>query len=271
MSSTSPVPADCPAGPRHRDRTSVVAAAARIRTAEHRPYRLPGESAQAYDDPQVSGYQAEFGRKPWRARVPFGGFRLVVRRGAADRGHHPGAQQALPIAHGHTGRLRRPAAPVERGEQELPAAVAGEDPAGAVPAVRCSREPHDQQRGAGPTPNRKGGPSRARPGTNGGARRPPPRARPPGAGRHGRPTAARRSSCSVPAPAARPATSAALPATGVPGPGGVIGPAARRDEGTCSHGARRRLSRAGRQLATRPYRPGCRARSPGPRRSRTVA
>src|SRR6516162_9243242 len=29
--------------------------------AEHRPYRLPGKSAKADDDPQVSGREAEFG------------------------------------------------------------------------------------------------------------------------------------------------------------------------------------------------------------------
>src|SRR6266566_7353072 len=61
--------------PRPRPRKSAL--------AEYRPYGLPGESAQAHDYPQVSGYKAKFGGKPGRAGVPFGGFRLIVRRGAA--------------------------------------------------------------------------------------------------------------------------------------------------------------------------------------------
>src|SRR5271166_129989 len=58
--------------------------------AEHRPYRLPGKSTQANDNPQFGGDQTEFGGEPWRARVPFCGFRLIVWRGASDRRHHPG-------------------------------------------------------------------------------------------------------------------------------------------------------------------------------------
>src|SRR5690349_4727482 len=48
--------------------------------AEYRPYGLPGISAQANDYSQVSDDKAQFGGKPGRARIPFGRFRLIVRR-----------------------------------------------------------------------------------------------------------------------------------------------------------------------------------------------
>ena len=89
----------------------------------------------------------QLGDQPRRARVPLRGLRLVVRWRAADGGHHPGVHQALAVPGRHAGRLHREPAPVQRREQEVAAAVAGENPAGTVPAVGRGGQADDQQAG----------------------------------------------------------------------------------------------------------------------------
>ena len=75
------------------------------------------------------------------------GVGLVGRRRAPDRGRHPRADQPLPVAGGHAGRLSGQAAPPQRGEQEVAAPVAGEDPPGPVAAVRGRGQAEDQHPG----------------------------------------------------------------------------------------------------------------------------
>src|SRR6185437_8023474 len=77
-------------GPRHR-----VAA-----LREDRPERLPGEAAEADDDPQRADRQAELGGEPGRAGTALARGRLVLRRRAAHRGDHARADQPLAVPGG---------------------------------------------------------------------------------------------------------------------------------------------------------------------------
>ena len=81
-------------------------------------------------------------------------------------------------------RLRGQADPVQAREQPVAGAVAGEDPAGAVAAVRGRREADDQHPRRRRRPSRgSAGPSRARRRTTPACRAPRPRASGPAAGR----------------------------------------------------------------------------------------
>ena len=84
----------------------------------------------------------------------------------------------------HRGRLVGEPAPVERGEQPVAGAVAGEHPPGSVAAVGGRGQADDDDRRRRDRRSREpGGPSTPRPGTRPGGSRPPPPARPPaGAG-----------------------------------------------------------------------------------------
>src|ERR1700761_4491203 len=59
---------------------------------QHGPRRLPGEAAEADDDPGRRGDPAELLVQPGGAGVALGGTRFVGGRGAADRGHHAGVE-----------------------------------------------------------------------------------------------------------------------------------------------------------------------------------
>ena len=137
----------------------------RCRAADRQPERrLPGEGAQRDDGPQPRAAAGRPRRSSQGAQVSrSAGRRLVGRWRAADGGDHPGAEQPLPVAGVRAGRLRRQAGPVQRGEQPVAAAVAGEDPAGPVAAVRGRRQPDDQQPALPGRPSRRSaGPSTAR-------------------------------------------------------------------------------------------------------------
>ena len=74
--------------------------------------------------------------------------RLVGRRRAAADRRHEGAAQREAVAAVDRGRLVGEAGRVQRLEQEVAAAVAGEQAPGAIAAVRRRRQPDDQQRRA---------------------------------------------------------------------------------------------------------------------------
>ena len=251
------------AGPRQRESA----------LAEYRPYRLPGKSAQANDNPQVASHQAELGPQPGRARVPFGRFGFIVGRRAANRGHHPGADQALPVIHRHAGRLFCPSAPVKRREKEISAAIAGEDPSGPVPAVRRGREAHDQQ----PRPIRPPAGNGAAPVALIAERAAPDHGHFLAPGHQARAGAADRLARDEFGERGRPGGQAGhlgrAARHGRTGPGRVTGPFTGRHQrsGAVFPGGHGRLSRARGGPATRRSRRGCRARSPGPPRSRTAA
>src|SRR5579863_2884062 len=105
---------------------------------EHRPKGLPGEPAEHDDRPHGWRDHAEFGGEPGSAMVSLLRRRLILRWRTADRGNDAGADEPLPVARGHARRLARQPAAVQRGEQEVAAPVASEDPAGPVTAV-CGR------------------------------------------------------------------------------------------------------------------------------------
>ena len=111
---------------------------------EYRPERLPGESAEADDDPHGRSHHSQLRAQPGDARVPFLRRRLVFRRRAAHYGGHPRADQPLAVAGGDAVGPGGEAAAVERGEDEVAAAVAGEDPPGPVAAVRGRRQADDE-------------------------------------------------------------------------------------------------------------------------------
>ncbi len=107
---------------------------------------LPPERAEA-DDHADAREQRELRGEPRGARVALGGQRLVGRRRAADRGGDPAVAQREPVAAVGGRRLVREPGPVQGGEEEVAAAVAGEHPARAVRAVRGRGEPEQQHAG----------------------------------------------------------------------------------------------------------------------------
>src|SRR5690606_1988011 len=111
---------------------------------ERGPHRLPGEAAERDHDPDVRRHQRDLTGQPREAGGLLLHQRLVRRGRAAHRRHHPGADQLLAVAGVRAGRLGGQAGAVERGEQPVAAAVAGEDPAGAVAAVRGGGQADDE-------------------------------------------------------------------------------------------------------------------------------
>ena len=93
---------------------------------------------------RTSREQLELARRVRQARVALGRRRLVRRRRAAHRRRDPGVAQRQPVAGVHRRRLVGEARAVQRGEQEVARAVAGEHAAGAVGAVRRRRQAEDQ-------------------------------------------------------------------------------------------------------------------------------
>src|SRR5262249_37481309 len=108
------------------------------------PGGLPGEMSQADDRPQARSHLRELGRQPRFAGVALQYRGLVLRRRAPPRGRHSHAKQALHVACRDASRLRGQPAPPERCEQDVAAAIAGEDAAGSVPTVRRGRKSDDQ-------------------------------------------------------------------------------------------------------------------------------
>src|SRR5215472_9728746 len=115
--------------------------------AQHRPHRLPGEPAQADDNPDRRGHPRELRREPGGAGVTFGDRRLVRGRCAPDRGDHSRPDQPLAVAGPDRRRLGGKPAPVQRREQDITAAITREDPAGPVATVGGGRKAGDQHRG----------------------------------------------------------------------------------------------------------------------------
>src|SRR5215207_7431816 len=106
---------------------------------------VPGEGAEGDDHVDVE--QGELGGQPGGAVVALGGERLVVGRGALDRGGDVAAGEGEAVAAGDRGRLVGEAGAVEAGEQPVAGAVAGEDPAGAVAAVGGRGQAQHEQAG----------------------------------------------------------------------------------------------------------------------------
>src|SRR5580692_1913655 len=96
------------------------------------PRGLPAVMTQADDDPQARRSELELSRQPGLAGIPLDDRGLVLRWCALDGRQHARADQPLPVPGGNTGGLRGQAAPPQRGEKKVAAAVAGEDPAGPV-------------------------------------------------------------------------------------------------------------------------------------------
>ena len=104
---------------------------------------LPREAAEAHDDVHVR-QQRDLALEPVRAVRALLRRRQVRRRRAAHRGDDVGAAQREPVVARDRLRLVREPGAVQRREQEVARAVAGEDPARPVAAVRGGREPEDQ-------------------------------------------------------------------------------------------------------------------------------
>jgi len=250
------------AEPRRHDRTRTRTRDARIRTrlapaiSPARQIRLVNDKRRAQ---RLGGVRStSHGAHASRLRV-----RLIAWRGATNRGHTPGVQQALPVSHRHAGRLFRPAATgIATANRKSPLRSPVKIRPVPVPAMRRGREAHDQQPRPGRPPAGNGAsPSKARRGTSDGARRPLPPARRPGRGQ------------------ARQTDWRATSSSSVTRPGGqlrrICGVRTRQAYPAWRDRQASRPSessgRASPRPATMQSRRGCRARSPGPRRSRTAA
>src|SRR5215472_12727850 len=111
------------------------------------PRRLPGEMAKADDGLDVRRHQIDFSSQPRLAGVALGDCGFVLRRCTPDGGHHPDSEEPLTVVGGDARPASGQPATPQRLEQEVAAAIAGEDPAGPVAAVGCGREPDDHHGG----------------------------------------------------------------------------------------------------------------------------
>src|SRR5215211_2801714 len=103
--------------------------------------RVPGEGAEADHDPGVE--QLQLAGCIGKAGVALCGGGPVLRRGAANGGQDPGATEPEPVfTVARDGPIRHTCA-VERGEEEVTRAVAGEDATGPVAAVGGGGETED--------------------------------------------------------------------------------------------------------------------------------
>ena len=114
-------------------------------------------AAERDDHPHVGTDQPPLGVQPRRARRAFGRCRRIAWRRTAHRRGHPSVVERQPIRGVDAQRLVGQAGAVQRREQEVAGAVAGEHPAGPVAAVRGGRQPDDHH----PRPRRA--PTRNRP------------------------------------------------------------------------------------------------------------
>src|SRR5262249_9372553 len=122
----------------HRTRLGDVA-----EVGEHTQGAVPGEPAEA-DDHEHAAQKRQLGFEIVEAGIAFFGKRLVGRRSAADAGGDVAVREAQAVAFVDRRRLIGEAGAVERGVEEVAGAVAGEDAAGAVAAVRRGRQADDQ-------------------------------------------------------------------------------------------------------------------------------
>jgi hypothetical protein len=110
---------------------------------------VPGEGAEADDDPGggTGREQGELAGGVGEASVALGGDGFVPGRGAADGGGDPKPKKAQAVALAPGNRRAGEARAMERGEEEVAGAVAGEVAAGAVGAVGRRGEPEDKDLG----------------------------------------------------------------------------------------------------------------------------
>ena len=153
--------------------------------AEVAARRLVPERAEADDDaPRRAASSSR--RRNGAAVVALVRCRRVRRRRALHRRRHPGAGEAQPVVDRHRRRLVGESGPMHRAEQPVAAAVAREDPAGAVGAVGGGRQPeHDDPGGGIAEAGHRPAPVVVVAERGALRRAPPPRATRRGAGRRG--------------------------------------------------------------------------------------
>src|SRR5918912_4393801 len=95
---------------------------------------VPGEGTEA-DDGFYTGDQFELADGVGEAGVTFSGSRLVLRRGATDGGRDPESLETQTIVGPPRDRAARETGTIERPEEEVAGAIAGEVPAGTVGSV----------------------------------------------------------------------------------------------------------------------------------------
>ena len=153
--------------------------------AEHRQQAVHADPPQHEDRPQARGEEPPLPLQVVAAGEDLVAGRLVGGRGAAGDGRdvaRRASAQAVLRARWTPAWLAKPGA-VERREQEVAGAVAGEDPAGAVGPVGRRGEADDQEPGlAGRRSRGPGGPSSRRPGSASPSRGRPGGTTPAGAG-----------------------------------------------------------------------------------------
>jgi len=109
---------------------------------------VPSEGAETDENPPVRE-QFELAGGVGETGVTFGGGRSVLRRGAADGSGDPEPREAKPIVRSSGDGCVREAGAVERAEEEIPGAVAGEVAAGAVRPVCGRSQAEDDHAGFG--------------------------------------------------------------------------------------------------------------------------
>ena len=112
-------------------------------SAEDAQHLRPRKAPQRDHHADV-GEQVELGFQVGTAGLALLGRRLVGRRRAAHRGGDVRVAQSQPVSPANASGLVGQARPMQRAEQKVARAVAGEDPAGAIAAVRRGRQSDDQ-------------------------------------------------------------------------------------------------------------------------------
>ena len=108
---------------------------------------VPGERSQGNDHPEL-GERAELTFEERQASVAFLGGRPVPRwRASVDRAQVRPAEVQTVVHGGGRRPVREPGA-MQRREQEITRAIAGEDPPGPVPTMCRGRKPEHQDPGA---------------------------------------------------------------------------------------------------------------------------
>ncbi len=109
---------------------------------------IPGEGAQRHDDADLRE-RRQLADQVGQAGVALLGRRSIVGRGAAVHGGHVQVAKPEPVRGRDGGRLRGQTGPMQRREQHVAGAVAGEDTSGAVATVggRGQADQQDPSRG----------------------------------------------------------------------------------------------------------------------------
>ncbi len=116
--------------------------------------RLERERAQRDEDARLQP-ERDLPRQVLAAVLELRRERPVVRRRALDRGREKRAEELEPVSRPDRLGLIRETRGVERPEEEIAGLVSGEDPAGAVSAVRGRREADDEEPSAGVSERRQ--------------------------------------------------------------------------------------------------------------------